>query len=52
MNLIKFNLATKALWNNMFQRNGNKTDNWNWKNPYDLVCPSKEHPFLYTRENS
>jgi hypothetical protein len=46
-------LATNALWNNLFERNGNKTENWNWKNqPYKFLCPTDENPFIFTRENS
>lgn len=45
-------LATNALWNNMLERNGNKTKNWNWKSPYKFLCPSEENPFLRTRVNS
>lgn len=45
-------LATNALWNNLFERNGNKTDNWNWRNhPYKFSCPSDENPYIRTRSN-
>lgn len=45
-------LATNGLWNNMMQRNGNKSHSWNWKNFYNYVCPTAQSPYLFTRENS
>lgn len=45
-------LATNALWNNMFQRNGNKSHSWNYKDFYNYLCPNEEHPYIYTRVNS
>lgn len=48
-----YSLATNALWNNLLERNGNKTENWNWKQqPYKFLCPTQESPFIFTRENS
>ncbi|XP_070495752.1 phospholipase B1, membrane-associated-like [Chironomus tepperi] len=45
-------LATVALWNNMLQKEGLKSNNWDWKNPYNLLCPTDDFPYLATRVNS
>lgn len=45
-------LATSALWNNMLQKEGHKTDTWDFKNPYSLLCPTEDFPYLTTRVNS
>jgi hypothetical protein len=46
-------LATQALWNNMFEKNGNKSDYWSHKGLKleNFLCPTKENPYFATREN-
>ncbi|XP_078031562.1 phospholipase B1, membrane-associated [Epinephelus lanceolatus] len=39
----------KGLWNNMFQPDGAKEKIKTFSEPVKLICPSKEHPFIYTR---
>ncbi|XP_043554398.1 phospholipase B1, membrane-associated isoform X2 [Chiloscyllium plagiosum] len=42
----------KALWNNMFQPEGEKVEIYSISKPVQLICPTKEHPYIYTRWNS
>lgn len=42
-------LATVALWNNMLQKDSQKSNFWDWKNPYNLLCPTDDFPYLATR---
>jgi hypothetical protein len=44
-------LATNALWNNMLEKEGNKTENWQ-ETFKTFRCPTKEMPFLATNLNS
>ncbi|XP_026150738.1 activator of 90 kDa heat shock protein ATPase homolog 1b isoform X1 [Mastacembelus armatus] len=39
----------KGLWNNMFQPEGGKEMIWSFSEPVELICPPKEHPYIYTR---
>ncbi|XP_031728993.1 phospholipase B1, membrane-associated isoform X1 [Anarrhichthys ocellatus] len=39
----------KGLWNNMFQPVGEKEVIETFSEPVKLLCPSKEHPYIYTR---
>ncbi|XP_078145747.1 phospholipase B1, membrane-associated [Centroberyx gerrardi] len=39
----------KGLWNNMFQPEGGKEMIKTFSEPVKLICPPKEHPFIYTR---
>ncbi|KAG7219882.1 hypothetical protein INR49_018786 [Caranx melampygus] len=39
----------KGLWNNMFQPEGAKELIKTLQEPVKLICPSKEHPFIYTK---
>ncbi|XP_044231383.1 phospholipase B1, membrane-associated-like [Thunnus albacares] len=39
----------KGLWNNMFQPVGEKERIETFSKPVQLICPSKEHPYIYTR---
>ncbi|KAL0969509.1 hypothetical protein UPYG_G00228200 [Umbra pygmaea] len=39
----------KGLWNNMFQPEGKKEYVETFSDPVKLICPPKDHPFLYTR---
>ncbi|XP_077395763.1 phospholipase B1, membrane-associated-like isoform X2 [Festucalex cinctus] len=39
----------KGLWNNMFQPDGEKQMIDSFSEPIKLICPSKEHPYIYTR---
>ncbi|KAG7466297.1 hypothetical protein MATL_G00163340 [Megalops atlanticus] len=39
----------KGLWNNMFQPEGEKFMLETFSDPIKLICPSKEHPYIYTR---
>ncbi|KAK1894493.1 Phospholipase B1 membrane-associated [Dissostichus eleginoides] len=39
----------KGLWNNMFQANGEKEKIKAFSEPIKLICPTKEHPYIYTR---
>eukprot|EP00062_Callorhinchus_milii_P020808 gi/632976868/ref/XP_007905030.1/ PREDICTED: phospholipase B1, membrane-associated [Callorhinchus milii] len=42
----------KALWNNMFQPEGSKVEIYSVSKPVQLICPSKERAYIYTRLNS
>ncbi|XP_029900715.1 phospholipase B1, membrane-associated-like [Myripristis murdjan] len=39
----------KGLWNNMFQPEGEKDMLDIFSEPVKLICPPKEHPYIYTR---
>ncbi|XP_057691172.1 phospholipase B1, membrane-associated-like [Corythoichthys intestinalis] len=39
----------KGLWNNMFQPEGEKQMIDSFSDPIRLICPPKEHPYIYTR---
>ncbi|XP_037602985.1 phospholipase B1, membrane-associated [Sebastes umbrosus] len=39
----------KGLWNNMFQPDGGKEMIETFTEPIKLICPTKEHPYIYTR---
>ncbi|KAG9336577.1 hypothetical protein JZ751_002924 [Albula glossodonta] len=39
----------KGLWNNMFQPEGEKFMLETFSEPIKLICPSEEHPYIYTR---
>ncbi|XP_077566469.1 phospholipase B1, membrane-associated isoform X1 [Stigmatopora nigra] len=39
----------KGLWNNMFQPEGSKTVVSSFSDPISLVCPPKDHPYIFTR---
>ncbi|XP_035271123.1 phospholipase B1, membrane-associated isoform X1 [Anguilla anguilla] len=39
----------KGLWNNMFQPEGEKFLLETFSEPIKLICPSEEHPYIYTR---
>ncbi|XP_027130925.1 phospholipase B1, membrane-associated [Larimichthys crocea] len=39
----------KGLWNNMFQPEGEKEMIETFSEPVKLICPSKEHPYIYTK---
>ncbi|XP_076002871.1 phospholipase B1, membrane-associated [Genypterus blacodes] len=39
----------KGLWNNMFQPEGKKEMIQTFSEPVKLICPPKEHPYIYTR---
>ncbi|XP_061650308.1 phospholipase B1, membrane-associated-like [Phyllopteryx taeniolatus] len=38
----------KGLWNNMFQPDGEKQMIDSFSEPIELICPPKEHPYIYT----
>ncbi|XP_056151408.1 phospholipase B1, membrane-associated [Lampris incognitus] len=40
----------KGLWNNMFQPIGGKEMIKTFSEPVKLICPSKDHPYIYTRK--
>ncbi|XP_071972841.1 phospholipase B1, membrane-associated-like [Engystomops pustulosus] len=40
----------KALWNNMFQPEGNKSYLKTFSEEVKLLCPSETHPYIYTRK--
>ncbi|CAK6965665.1 phospholipase B1%2C membrane-associated-like [Scomber scombrus] len=42
----------KGLWNNMFQPEDGKERIETFSDPVKLICPSKEHPYIYTRPQS
>ncbi|XP_016152541.1 PREDICTED: phospholipase B1, membrane-associated [Ficedula albicollis] len=44
--------AARALWNNMLEPVGEKTDSQNMENEIVLRCPSEGEPFLRTYKNS
>ncbi|XP_068532735.1 phospholipase B1, membrane-associated isoform X2 [Anas acuta] len=44
--------AARALWNNMLEPVGKKTDNQQIGNEISLKCPSEAEPFLKTYKNS
>ncbi|XP_077949767.1 phospholipase B1, membrane-associated isoform X5 [Gasterosteus aculeatus] len=39
----------KGLWNNMFQPEGRKVTVSSFSDPISLICPPKEHPYIFTR---
>ncbi|XP_075470727.1 phospholipase B1, membrane-associated-like [Ascaphus truei] len=39
----------KTLWNNMLQPEGEKFHLKTFSEPVHLVCPSEDHPYIYTR---
>ncbi|XP_046877833.1 phospholipase B1, membrane-associated-like [Hypomesus transpacificus] len=39
----------KGLWNNMFQPEGGKSVVGSFSDPINLICPSMDHPYIYTR---
>uniref|UniRef100_A0A3B3TVL7 Phospholipase B1, membrane-associated n=1 Tax=Poecilia latipinna TaxID=48699 RepID=A0A3B3TVL7_9TELE len=39
----------KGLWNNMFQPGGGKMIVRSFSEPVKLICPPKEHPYIFTR---
>ncbi|XP_036449951.1 phospholipase B1, membrane-associated-like [Colossoma macropomum] len=39
----------KGLWNNMFQPADGKQMIDSFSDPVELICPSEEHPYIYTR---
>lgn len=39
----------KGLWNNMFQPEGGKFLVGSFSDPIDLICPSMDHPYIFTR---
>ncbi|XP_069570516.1 phospholipase B1, membrane-associated [Brachyistius frenatus] len=39
----------KGLWNNMFQPEGGKMIVSSFSDPISLMCPSLEHPYIFTR---
>ncbi|CAN9507737.1 unnamed protein product [Ophioblennius macclurei] len=39
----------KGLWNNMFQPEGGKMVVSSFSDPITLICPSMEHPYIFTR---
>lgn len=44
-------IASNALWNNMIEPVGNKSTNW--RKEFTLIkCPTENHPYLATRQNS
>lgn len=43
--------VARALWNNMLEPVGNKTDSWDISNTR-FLCPTIENPYLTTRLNS
>ncbi|XP_039597985.1 phospholipase B1, membrane-associated [Polypterus senegalus] len=42
----------KGLWNNMFQPEGSKDKLDYISEPIQLICPTKAHPYIYTKYNS
>lgn len=46
-----FSLAANALWNNMLEPVNAKTPDWT-DTFTKFLCPTEEHPYFYTRENS
>ncbi|XP_066526120.1 phospholipase B1, membrane-associated-like [Hoplias malabaricus] len=42
----------KGLWNNMFQPPDGKEMIDSFTDPVKLICPSEEHPYIYTRPRS
>ncbi|KAJ8044682.1 Phospholipase B1, membrane-associated [Holothuria leucospilota] len=44
-------VAGKELWNNMNQKEGEKSNQWDARSD-ELLCPTEEFPYLYTRKNS
>nr|XP_023680577.1 phospholipase B1, membrane-associated-like [Paramormyrops kingsleyae] len=45
-------LMARALWNNMLEPLGNKTQTQNFTADISLKCPTKDSPFLSTYQNS
>ncbi|XP_070577367.1 phospholipase B1, membrane-associated-like [Ptychodera flava] len=43
--------AAKALWNNLFEPLGEKTNNFDPKRGIPLKCPTEENPYICTRKN-
>ncbi|XP_074065902.1 phospholipase B1, membrane-associated isoform X2 [Macrotis lagotis] len=44
--------AARALWNNMLEPVGEKTNEVQFENNIDLICPSQDQPYLRTYQNS
>ncbi|XP_030070536.1 phospholipase B1, membrane-associated isoform X2 [Microcaecilia unicolor] len=42
----------KGLWNNMLQPEGEKFEIETLSKPVQLICPSQDHPYIYTRKSS
>ncbi|XP_062863789.1 phospholipase B1, membrane-associated [Trichomycterus rosablanca] len=42
-------MLAKGLWNNMFQPADQKQLIETFSDPVQLICPSQEHPYIYTR---
>ncbi|XP_030201943.1 phospholipase B1, membrane-associated isoform X1 [Gadus morhua] len=42
----------KGLWNNMFQPEGHKLMVSSFSDPIDLICPSLDHPYIFTRPSA
>ena len=43
--------VARALWNNMMEPAGNKTNDWDVSDTR-FLCPTIENPYLKTRNNS
>ncbi|CAF3934385.1 unnamed protein product [Rotaria sordida] len=43
-------VAALSLWNNMFERVGQKKTAWHKGEPFE--CPTEDHPYIYTWNNS
>lgn len=46
-----FSLAANALWNNMLEPVNKKTPDWT-DTLTRFLCPTEEHPYFYTMDNS
>ncbi|XP_029903220.1 phospholipase B1, membrane-associated-like [Myripristis murdjan] len=42
----------KGLWNNMFQPEGGKFMVSSFSDPITLICPSLDHPYIFTRPSA
>merc|ERR1712142_1310358 len=42
----------KGLWNNMFQPEGGKFMVGSFSDPIELICPSLDHPYIFTRPSA
>ncbi|XP_029453573.1 phospholipase B1, membrane-associated-like [Rhinatrema bivittatum] len=42
----------KGLWNNMFQSEGEKAEVKTFSEPLKLICPSKDHPYIYIEKHN
>ena len=42
-------MSAVALWNNMFQKVGQKSTSFKVDQP--ISCPPKDHPYFYTNKN-